>query len=50
MLSLAGELWTYLRARKKFWMAPIILMALLFGGLVILTKGSAVAPFIYTIF
>jgi hypothetical protein len=50
MLSLASELWTYLRARKKFWMAPIILMALLFGGLVILTKGSAVAPFIYTIF
>ena len=39
-----------MRARKKMWMMPIIIMALVFGGLVILTKGSAVAPFIYTIF
>ena len=39
-----------MRARKKFWLMPIVLMMLLFGGLVILAKGSAVAPFIYTLF
>ena len=39
-----------MRVRKKFWLLPLMLMLLLFGGLVILTKGSAVAPFIYTIF
>jgi hypothetical protein len=39
-----------MRARKKMWMLPIIIMAFIFGGLVILSKGSAVAPFIYTIF
>jgi hypothetical protein len=44
------ELWAFMRVRKKFWMAPIIIMALLFGGLVVLSQGSAVAPFIYTIF
>jgi hypothetical protein len=49
-MSFVAELWAFLRARKKMWMLPIILMALIFGGLVILTKGSAVAPFIYTIF
>ena len=49
-MSFLGELWAFLRARKKMWMLPIIFMALLLGGLVILTKGSAVAPFIYTIF
>jgi Family of unknown function (DUF5989) len=49
-MSFISELWAFLRARKKMWMLPIILMALLLGGLVILTKGSAVAPFIYTIF
>jgi hypothetical protein len=50
MLSFVGELWAFMRARKKFWLLPILVMALIFGGLVILTKGSAVAPFIYTIF
>jgi hypothetical protein len=50
MLSMVQELWAFMRARKKFWMLPIFIMALIFGGLVILTKGSAVAPFIYTIF
>jgi len=50
MLSLARELWTFMRVRKKFWLLPIMLMMVLFGGLVVLTKGSAVAPFIYTIF
>ncbi|CAN5255511.1 DUF5989 family protein [soil metagenome] len=50
MLSMGQELWAFMRARKKFWMLPIFVMALIFGGLVVLTKGSAVAPFIYTIF
>jgi hypothetical protein len=49
-MSFITELWAFLRARKKMWMLPIIMIALLLGGLVILTKGSAVAPFIYTIF
>ncbi len=39
-----------MRVRKKFWLAPILLMLLLFGGLIVLSQGSAVAPFIYTIF
>jgi hypothetical protein len=50
MLGLARELWTFMKVRKKFWLLPIFLMMGLFGGLIILTKGSAVAPFIYTIF
>jgi hypothetical protein len=50
MLSFVQELWSFLRVRKKMWMLPIIVLALVFGALVILTKGSAVAPFIYTIF
>jgi Family of unknown function (DUF5989) len=49
-VSFVAELWDFIRTRKKFWLLPIILMMLLFGGLVILTKGSAVAPFIYTLF
>lgn len=49
-MSFVAELWEFLRARKKFWLMPIVLMMLIFGGLVILTKGSAVAPFIYTLF
>jgi hypothetical protein len=49
-LSFVAELWEFLRARKKFWLTPIVIMMLIFGGLVILTKGSAVAPFIYTLF
>lgn len=44
------ELWTFLRVRKKFWLLPIFLMMAIFGGLVVLSQGSAVAPFIYTIF
>jgi hypothetical protein len=44
------EFWSYLRARKKFWLLPVLLVVLLFGGLMILAKGSAIAPFIYTIF
>ena len=50
MLSFAVELWGFMRARKKFWLLPILLMTLVFGGLIVLTQGSAVAPFIYTLF
>ena len=45
-----SELWGFMRQRKKFWLLPILVMMVVFGGLVILTKGSAVAPFIYTLF
>jgi len=44
------ELWMFMRVRKKFWLLPILLTMALFGGLLVITKGSAVAPFIYTIF
>lgn len=44
------DLWGFLRTRKKYWLLPIILTLLLFGGLIILTSGSAIAPFIYTLF
>jgi len=44
------ELWNFMRARKKFWMLPILLVMALFGALIVLTQGSVVAPFIYTIF
>ncbi len=44
------DLWKFLKVRKKFWLLPIILTLLLFGALIVLTSGSAVAPFIYTIF
>jgi hypothetical protein len=49
-VSLMAELWRYMRARKKFWLLPILLVLLVFGGLIILAKGSAIAPFIYTLF
>ena len=49
-MAFLREFWSFMRARKKFWLLPIFVMLLLFGGLVILTQGSAVAPFIYTIF
>ena len=44
------ELWAFLKVRKKFWLLPIFVMMAVFGGLVVLSQGSAVAPFIYTIF
>jgi hypothetical protein len=50
MLELMKDLWGFMRARKKFWLAPIIIVMLLLGSLVVLTQGSAVAPFIYTLF
>lgn len=48
--SFARELWDFLRVRKKWWLGPIVLVLVLFGALVVFTQGSAVAPFIYTIF
>lgn len=50
MLDLIKDLWGFMRERKKFWLAPIIILMLLLGGLIVLTQGSAVAPFIYTLF
>ena len=44
------EFWKFLKVRKKFWLVPILLFLFLFGGLIVLSQGSAVAPFIYTIF
>jgi hypothetical protein len=44
------ELWAFMRERKKFWLLPIVIVLLLFGGLIVFTQGSAVAPFIYTLF
>lgn len=49
-MSIISELFRFLRARKKLWMLPILLVMLLLGGLLVLAKGSAVAPFIYTLF
>ena len=48
--GITGELWAFMRERKKFWMLPIITMLLLVGTLLVFAKGSALAPFIYTIF
>jgi len=49
-MSFLIELWQFLKARKKFWLLPIIVVMLVLGGLLILAQGSAVAPFIYTLF
>lgn len=49
-MSFVAELWQFLRVRKKYWLLPIIFMSVLFGGLIVLTQGSAVAPFVYTLF
>lgn len=49
-MSLLLELFSFIRTRKKFWMLPLLLALLIFGGLVVLSQGSAVAPFIYTLF
>ena len=50
MLDLLHDLWEFMRERKKFWLAPIILFLVLLGALMVLGQGSAVAPFIYTLF
>jgi hypothetical protein len=49
-MAFLSEFWAFLRVRKKYWLLPVILMLLMLGGLIVLTQGSAVAPFIYTIF
>ncbi len=49
-MGFVRDLWGFLRVRKKFWLLPIILTLLLFGALIIFASGSAIAPFIYTIF
>ncbi|SCA56283.1 conserved exported hypothetical protein [Candidatus Terasakiella magnetica] len=49
-MSFIIELWAFMKERKKFWLLPIILVMVLFGGLLVLAQGSAVAPFIYTLF
>jgi hypothetical protein len=48
--SFIKEFWRFLRARKKYWLLPILLMMTVLGGLLVLTQGSAIAPFIYTLF
>ena len=49
-MDFLAELWRFMRVRKKVWLLPIILMMVVLGGLVVLTQGSVVAPFIYTLF
>lgn len=49
-MSFLIELWSFMRARKKFWLLPIMVVLVIFGGLIVLSQGSAVAPFIYTLF
>ena len=49
-MSFIREFWEFLKIRKKYWLLPIIVFLIIFGGLIVLTQGSAVAPFIYTIF
>ncbi len=50
IVSFVREFWAFLRIRKKFWLVPILVMMAIFGGLIVFSEGSAVAPFIYTIF
>ena len=49
-MSFLKEFWEFLKIRKKYWLFPILLVLLMFGGLIVLSQGSAVAPFIYTLF
>ncbi|MDC3036586.1 DUF5989 family protein [Candidatus Pelagibacter sp.] len=49
-MNFIKEFWEFLKIRKKYWLFPIIIILMIFGGLIVLTQGSAVAPFIYTIF
>lgn len=50
MLELLSDLWAFMRERKKFWLAPIIIVMVLLGALIVVGQGSAIAPFIYTLF
>jgi len=49
-MEFIAELWSFLKVRKKYWLIPIMIMMSLFGGLIVLSQGSAIAPFIYTVF
>ena len=49
-MSFVRELWLFMRVRKKFWLLPVLVMTAAFGGLIVLSKGSAIAPFLYTLF
>ncbi|WP_120635027.1 DUF5989 family protein [Ruegeria sp. EL01] len=49
-MTFVSELWSFMRVRKKFWLLPILIVLGLFGGLIVLSQGSAIAPFIYTLF
>ncbi len=49
-MTFVSELWSFLRVRKKFWLLPIFVMLGVFGGLIVLSQGSAIAPFVYTLF
>ena len=50
MIEVIVELWKFMRVRRKYWLLPVIVMLAVFGALIVLTKGSVVAPFIYTLF
>jgi len=50
MISFLAELWQFVRARKKYWLIPVLIMLAVFGALIVLTQGSVIAPFIYTLF
>ncbi|WP_170310669.1 DUF5989 family protein [Leucothrix arctica] len=50
MMDLISDLWSFMRERKKFWLAPIMLLMVLLGALLVFAQGSAIAPFIYTLF
>jgi hypothetical protein len=50
VIEFISELWAFMRTRKKFWLLPIVVVLLLLGVLIVLTQGSAIAPFIYTLF
>lgn len=49
-MSAIGDLWSFLKERKKWWLLPMVIVLMLFGALIVLTSGSAIAPFIYTLF
>ena len=49
-MGFVSELWAYMRTRKKFWLVPILVAMVVLGGLLVLAQGSAIAPFIYTLF
>ena len=49
-MDFVAELWRYVRVRKKYWLLPVFVMLAVFGGLVVFAKGTAIAPFIYTLF